>query len=560
MNGIVSESAEGRGSASREEAVDRRTFLGQSALASWGAVSSLLSGRRVRVGTGRGPSPFRHGVASGDPLADRVIIWTRVTTQWPGPVGVSWRVARDPQLRDVVAGGLTVTDKTLDFTVKVDVTGLEAATTYYYGFRALGADSLTGRTRTAPVGATKSVRFALVSCSSFAAGYFNAYARIAARSDLDFVVHVGDYIYESGARSTRAHHPPRELRTLAEYRARHAQYRQDPDLQRAHQHQAFVLVWDDHEIANDAWRGGAGAHQAGSDGDWERRKRSAVQAYREWMPIRWPSADPIRIWRHLPFGDLLDLVMLDTRLWARNTPGTSTRWNDPSSNDSGRRMLGEEQYRFLTSTLAQSGDRGVAWRVMGNQTMMSPHRVDRTDPPLPYLPEEVVEELGTRQGGGNEGADNWGAYLVERDRLIRFLRDNAISNNVVLTGDVHSAWACEIVEDPHNPALYDPVTGRGSVGVELVCTSVSSHNLRERDPDRAPASNLAIVASNPNVAYCDLAAHGYTLVDVTPERMQAEWYETGTARERSTSEQVAAGARVVAGTNHATLAAPGIYS
>jgi alkaline phosphatase D len=165
----------------------------------------------------------------------------------------------------------------------------------------------------------------------------------------------------------------------------------------------------------------------------------------------------------------------------------------------------------------------------------------------------VVEDSGWRQGGGNEGPDNWGAYRVERDALIAFLRDHAIADNLVLTGDIHSAWGLDVVDDPLNPARYDPLTGRGSVGVEVVTPSVSSHNLRERDPERAPAASAAVVATNPNVVYCDLAAHGYTVLDVTRRRVQAEWYDTGPVRERSTRERLVATARVTAGTDHLTL-------
>lgn len=503
-----------------------------------------------------GSGPFQHGVASGDPLADRVIIWTRVTVDAPDPVPVRWIVARDPDLRDVVASGEAVTGAESDHTVNVDATGLEPATTYWYRFELpVGSASPVGRTRTAPAGRVERVRFAAVSCSSFAAGFFNPYARLAERDDLDAVVHVGDYFYEGGGADVRPVEPPRETVTLADYRARFAWYRRDADLQAVHARHPFIAVWDDHESANNSWVDGAGNHQPHTEGEWATRRLAAVQAYREWMPIRWPDpADPVRIWRHLPFGDLVDLFMVDTRLWGRAQPETPTGTFEIGSNDPNRTMLGAGQLDWLQAGLASSADRGVAWRVLGNQTMISPHRNDPTQPPLPYLPPEAVEVLGIRQGGGNEGADNWGAYWRERDQLLGFLRDRAIIDNVVLTGDIHSAWACDVTEDAYNPASYDRLTGRGSVAAEFVCTSVTSHNFEESAADQAPLLNLLLETLNPNVIHHDLAGHGYTLVELTPAAARAEYWETGTARRRSAEHTLAASLVSHRGTDHVVRA------
>jgi alkaline phosphatase D len=445
--------------------------------------------------------------------------------------------------------------------VKVDAAGLQPATTYYYGFEALGQPSLTGRTRTAPIGRVDRLRFALVSCSNYAAGYFNPYARLADRDDLDAVVHVGDYLYESATVSSlpdRRHEPRKELVALEDYRVRYGQYRLDPDLRRAHQQHPWIVVWDDHESCNDAWQDGAPQHDPATEGDWQVRKRAAVRAYREWMPIRWPDeADEIRIWRSLPYGDLVDLILIDTRLYGRNAPGTGTDLDDPSSNDPQRSMLGPAQFAFLTEQLSASRDRGTAWRLVGNQTMISPHTNNPTSgPPIPYLPDGAVETVDLRQGGGNEGRDNWGAYRVERDRIVDHLRSNDIRDNVVLTGDIHTAWGCDVVEDPANPAVYDRVTGRGSVGVEIVCTSVTSNNLEETTmaDDAIAGVNAAIIASNQNVQYTDQSGHGYTLLDVDRDRVLAEWWETGTARQRSTGENVEAVYETLRGSNHLTPA------
>jgi alkaline phosphatase D len=486
-------------------------------------------------------------VASGDPLPDGVVLWTRITPRDLDAVGVRWRVARDPDLRDVVVSGHAVADPAADWTVRVDPRGLAPATTYWYGFTAYGQDSPVGRTRTAPAGRAERLRLAAVSCSSYAAGFFNAYARLADRDDLDLVVHLGDYIYESGGASTRVHEPAREIVTLQDYRTRYAQYRTDPDLQRAHAAHPWVLVWDDHESANNSWKDGAGGHQPATEGRWEDRKRAATQAYAEWMPIRLPDpADPGRIYRRLSFGGLLDLVMVDTRL-QRRQPETPAGTFGTGSDDPARTMLGPDQKAWLLDTLASST---ATWRFLGNQTMISPHSNNPTQPALPYLPEEVVEASGTRKGGGNEGSDNWGAYRVERDEVINALR--GAGDTVVLTGDIHTAWGCDVVEDPLDATRYDRLTGRGSAAVELVCTSVTSHNLQEALPEAAPALNAAVLAGNPNVLHVDLSGHGYVLADITPDRVLAQWWKTGTARQRSSTETLSTELVCAKGTRHLT--------
>ena len=235
---------------------------------------------------------FRHGVASGDPLPDGVVLWTRCTPSGddpgsggrsgPASVPVDWCVSRDAALDDVVASGRADARVNQDFTVQVDVRGLEPATTYHYRFEADGERSPAGRTRTAPSGTAANLRLGLVSCASYSAGYFNAYRNLA-RRHLDLVVHVGDYLYENAGvvdgRRVRRHDPPGIVSTLPGYRRRHAQYRSDPDLQALHRRHPMVAVWDDHEIAGDAWRSGAGTHRPAAHGDWSRRRAGALQAY-----------------------------------------------------------------------------------------------------------------------------------------------------------------------------------------------------------------------------------------------------------------------------------------
>ncbi len=292
-----------------------------------------------------GEVAFNHGVASGDPKNDRVIIWTRVTPANAGAVPVRWIVARNRELTDVVKTGVVQAVEARDYTVKADVTGLRAGAPYFYGFRAGSGESAVGKTKTLPNGRLDQLKLGVVSCASFPHGFFNAYEALAARDDIDVVVHLGDYIYEYGlsgyggdtaVQLGRIPSPDVECLRLADYRARHAQYKTEPELQAAHLNTPWITVWDDHEVANDSWSGGAENHQP-NEGEWANRKRAALQAYYEWMPIREPEAGRAfeAINRSFQFGDLFTLIMLETRLLARtqqldyahDLPIEMQRWN-----------------------------------------------------------------------------------------------------------------------------------------------------------------------------------------------------------------------------------------
>jgi alkaline phosphatase D len=536
--------------------IDRRRFLQSAALGAGGAALGLplagcdAQGLSSRLADGEGLA-FRHGVASGDPMADRVMLWTRVSGA-TAAVAVAWEVARDAAFENIVRSDrlpgdsvfTATTDASRDYSFKVDVLGLEPATTYFYRFRVGGVVSPVGRTRTAPDGMASRMRFALVSCSNYATGFFNPY-RVLARRELDAVIHVGDYLYENAnATGLRPHDPPFEIVTLEDYRTRHAQYRTDPDLQAMTAAHPLIVTWDDHESTNNAWSGGAQNHQPETEGDWDARKLASAIAYAEWLPIRLPDpADPLTIWRRYTYGDLVDLFILDTRL-QRNAPETDVTVFGAEANDPGRSMLGEAQRDWLFEGLKDSQARNIRWRVLAQQTMISPHRSspDLSIVPLPYLPPAIVESLGLRQGGGNEGSDNWGAYVFERDRLMRHLRDQGIGNNVVLSGDIHTAWACDVVEDPYTPFNplsttltgapgYNPVTGQGSVAVEFTSMSVTSNNFIDMDGGEEIGRLLGSlgVAGNPNVQYWNPACHGWVLIDIQRDRVTGEFWNTGTA-------------------------------
>jgi alkaline phosphatase D len=515
------------------------------------------TGPAVRRAPSSVPSVFLHGVASGDPLPDAVVLWTRVTpvaTATPGSgvgpaVTVEWEIAEDDDFDRIVLHGEARTGPERDHTVKVDARGLDPATTYWYRFRTQGTTSPAGRTRTAPdVDAdVPRLRMAVVSCANMQAGWFTAYRHLAERRDLDLVVHLGDYFYEYGPGQVsdlivRPHDPPWETVTLADYRRRHAQYKADKDLQALHAVAPWVITWDDHESANDAWAGGATNHTPGAEGDWPVRRAAAQQAYAEWMPVRF-GADG-EIYRRLRFGRLASLSMLDLRTYRSEQPKTLL---DPAIDDPARTMTGPDQEDFLLDGLL---DDSVQWKLVGNPVMIAPI----TFPGL--LDIHAKRAIATLIHAPEPGADmpynvdTWDGYGAERARLLGALRDNGVTGAVFLTGDIHSGWAADL---PVDTAAY-PTTGE-SVGVELVCTSLTSDNIDDilgsRPRTRSLSVERAIQRNNPHVKYLDLDSHGYSVLDVTPERVQMDWFvlidrlDPESAAVWSTSWRVGAGSTTV---------------
>ncbi len=457
-------------------------------------------------------APFYHGVASGDPLPDRVIIWTRVTpdSNFTGNITVNWKMATDTLLSNVVQQGSFVTNEDRDFTVKVDVTGLQPNTWYYYEFETNGRKSLIGRTRTAPTGNVDSLRFAIVSCSSWDYGFFNSYGRIEERNDVDAVIHLGDYIYEYPVNPsrTRLHEPSNEILTLSDYRIRHSQYKLDPQLRKLHQQFPFITVWDDHETANDSYRDGAENHTPATEGDWYVRKNNGVRAYKEWLPIREPDVnDTIRIWRQFSWGNLMNLMMIDTRLYDRDQQVTT---NSPNLNDSTRVMIGNTQRAWLETQLSNSTQK---WNVIGQQVMFAP----------------------LKAFGQIVNADQWDGYPAERKRVMDYIMNNSIPNPVILTGDIHTSWANDI---PYQN--YNGTTGAGSMGVEFVATSVTS-------PGADFLSSLTglgiplIKNQNPHMKFIDLTRRGYVILDLNQQRVQGDFYFVNRVDQVSNQETFAEG-------------------
>jgi len=459
---------------------------------------------------------FRHGVASGDPLQDRVIIWTRVSHSADRPAGVTWTVASDPGLQDVVATGEHEARPEDDLTVKVDVTGLEPNTSYYYSFECMGQRSPIGRTKTLPGEGAEHLRFGMYSCAKFSAGYFNGYARLADRLDLDFVLCLGDYIYEYGndekglgATIGRAFEPAHECRTLDAYRTRYSQYRRDPDVQAVHRQHPFIAIPDDHEFCNDTWREGAGKHDPAQDGPWEDRKNAALQAYREWLPIRLQSGREDILWRSFPIGDLAHLVLLDTRTQR------DKQEKPPRSLAEDRTLLGKEQFDWFTSELKGAKS---TWRIVGNGVMIGQVKSDL----MPEDLDDPLSELGviTAEDHGPE-PDQWDGYPAERKRLLSDVKRNDVRNIVFLSGDVHSAWAMDLKLDPHDPE-------EDAIAVEFATTSMTSENLDDEMGWEPRTESLQvereIVADNPHIHWAELDSHGYVVVDVNHDRVQADWY------------------------------------
>lgn len=452
--------------------------------------------------------PFYHGVASGDPTESSVIIWTRVTPEVDGPIEVEWKIGTDTTFSDTIQHGVFITDSSRDYTVKLDIQDLQPGTFYYFEFTALGANSIIGRTKTAPSGNVDQLRFAVVSCSNYPSGYFTVYERIAERNDIDAVLHLGDYIYEYGDNSLlsgpRINLPDHEIIDLADYRLRHATYKLDEDSRRMHQNHPIISVWDDHESANNSWRDGADNHSA-NEGDWFDRKSASLQAYYEWMPIRIPDeTNDNRIFRKLSYGSLADIFMIDTRLYDRDEQGGD--FDDPD-----RTLIGPEQMAWLQGEMLNST---AQWKVIGQQVVMAPLVIPD------YNSGEILLTINN---------DQWDGYTAERKRLYDFVLDNEIDNMVVLTGDIHTSWANDLPYDLFN---YNQWTGEGSVGVEFVSTSVTSTS----SPIPLPPVYDLIRDVLPYIKYVDLSRKGYTILDLSPEKTQADFYTVATIQSPNSNE------------------------
>ncbi|WP_309645602.1 alkaline phosphatase D family protein [Phenylobacterium sp.] len=524
--------------------IDRRRAL---ALLGFGAAATPVVARDAYSGA----VTFNHGVASGDPLADRVILWTRVTPADPAAGDIAYRWTLNPIDRRAggAKSGQGLTGPARDWTIKVDATGLDAGRAYTFEFEANGVKSPMGRTRTLPSGPTKDVVLAVASCSLYPNGYFNAYDAIAKLPRVDVVLHLGDYIYEYGGERSygmnsavaaeRPHDPAHEILSLADYRRRHAQYKSDPHLQAAHARAPWIVVWDDHETANDSFMDGAQNHSAETEGAWVDRKARAVKVYYEWMPIREPADGGAAIHRSFQFGDLASLFMLETRITARvkqlnyesdlPEPGGPTevaafkvKLADPS-----RRMMSPAQEAWLGAGLKDSVKAGRVWQVIGNEVVMGRLMA-------PSLKKELgeakfAEVLAKETDNGRTriarlerlasldlpyGLDMWDGYPAARERLYGLVKD-AQAHTIVLAGDSHAFWANELHDaDGQRRAVEFGTTGITSPGGG---DAIKSFSVGE-----------VFASANPEVIYSEQAAKGFVLLTLTRDEAKAEMMAVST--------------------------------
>ena len=520
--------------------INRRTALGLIGLGAAGpAVAQTPKPLAVT---------FQHGVASGDPLQDRVVLWTRITPETPGTdVPFTWTLSPAAG-KGAGRSGSGVTTAGRDYTVKVDVAGLEAGRSYVYSFTSGGMTSPAGRTRTLPRGATKDVVMAITSCSLYPNGYFNAYQAIADLARVDVVLHLGDYIYEYGGPGTygmtsavaaeRPHDPPRDIVSLADYRRRHAQYKSDPQLQAAHARAPWIVVWDDHETANDSYTDGAQNHRASTQGDWNVRKAVALKAYLEWQPIREPQPGVSLVdagMRAFTFGDLASLIMVETRLAARDlqlnlrrdlvmvdgkpdVAAFRVKLNDPK-----RRMMSDKQEAWIGREAARSVKAGHAWQVIGNQVVMarllpfSPKKELTADQyaALPAVTRDRLPDMeATAALGLPTTLDMWDGYPVDRERFYDALK-GAGARPIVVSGDSHSFWAND---------LQDAAGQR--VAAEFGTTGITSPGSGEMVPGLN--TGTVVAQANKEVLFNDQVSQGYVLLTLTRSEARADMVAVST--------------------------------
>lgn len=540
-------------------AIDRRNLLG---LLGVGAAAGCASGPEP-VATPSAGGVFAHGVASGDPYETSVLLWTRVQSEREVHT-VRWQVAEDADFGAVVAQGRVETGRARDHTVKVVAEGLRPGADYWYRFVAeTGETSPVGRTRTLPpAGSTEAVVLAVASCSLHPNGLFNAYDAIAALETVHAVVHLGDYIYEYGAgeadygmvngrRLNRIPEPPREIVSLADYRARHAQYKSDPDLQAAHARAPWIVVYDDHEVTNDGYLGGAENHQA-EEGDWATRKAAALKAYFEWMPIREPEAGrslEAATYRSFRFGRAASLHMLETRLMARSRQldyavdfyrlgpdgqpvpdrdGFFAKLNDPE-----RRLLGDDQLDWIERDTRAAAEDGAAWQVLGNQIVMA--RVDGPDfadrvpagtlnALLASLPPERATSIRQMLALFGQqvplNLDAWDGYPAERERLYAALK-RAGARPLVLAGDSHTFWVNRLAD-----------ASGADMGVEFGATAVTSPSPADSLGLPIGFANQAVDETNDQVRFVDFGPRGFLKLTLTPELARGELVAVSTITEK----------------------------
>ncbi|WP_067735614.1 alkaline phosphatase D family protein [Novosphingobium naphthalenivorans] len=543
----------------RPAEVSRRALLaGMAGSAVFLAVPSALLAQAAILNP-----VFRHGVASGDPDATSVVLWTRVTTEGAasGTVSGTWELSATPDFAQVLKSGPFTTDPGRDHTVKVLAGGLNPGGVYYYRFRVGEAVSPLGRARTLPEGRLDRLGIALTSCSNYAFGYFNAYDAIARDADIDFVLHTGDYIYEYGGqdgwgadiahRIGRVHAPLHEIVSLADYRTRHAQYKTDMGAQAMHANHTLLACWDDHESANNPWTGGAQNHQPDTEGDWATRRAASIRAYFEWMPVREPEwlavkgRSRMQFWRGYSFGDLATLQTIETRHTARakqieymdyaesiTDAASARRFKEDVLGAPDRPILSPECEADLAAALTRSVEQGQPWRIIGCPMVIA--RVDVpdvvglglvADPSAKLAAAKSKEELAkiaadpavamAWKGRFNlpDYTDAWGGYPWARERLYDLSREAGAGDLVFLSGDSHSFWVNRLADQAGRPAGIE----FGTAGISSPGDFVDSGF----GPETARALDKAWAEHIPEVTWTDNMHQGYVRVEFEREQGMA---------------------------------------
>ena len=541
------------------------------------SVSAVLGTGGVLSACGESSDPsvqFDHGVASGDPLGDRVMLWTHAKpSDGSVQVELAWEVANDNAFTSVVSNGTVIASESTGFTAKVDAAGLQPGTSYFYRFRRGGSFSPVGQTRTLPSASVTEVKFAVLSCANHPAGFFNVYAE-AAKSDAQYAIHLGDYIYEYGAGGYasanaaalgRVPVPANELLTLDDYRRRHAQYKTDVDLKTLHARMPMIAVWDDHEVANDAWREGAENHDPATEGAYSVRRAAAQQAWHEWLPVR-TGSDRAKIWRSFDFGGLVSLHMLDTRIFGRDRQvdqlalaglagpqaqaAAYTEFTSPT-----RQLLGAEQLAWLQGRMAASS---AVWQVLGQQVLMarmefpasvlvalnpantSPeaqaagqaaitaYLTAKATPAGLRTPEQVALLDPAKNPRLGYNLDAWDGYIVARETVLASALQFG-KRLISLAGDTHNAWHSDLTL----MGLANPALANRKVGEEFATSSVSSPGLEAYLTIPTAQTEAIFTGVVDDLNWIDASRRGFLKMTFTAAEARGEWIFIDTIASRS---------------------------
>lgn len=454
--------------------------------------------------------PFSLGVASFDPTVEAVLIWCAVE----GGGTCHWEVAVDEDFFEVVARGKEEAPAATGI-VTVDVTGLQPGTAYWYRFTAQGRASPVGRTRTLPADSAEHLRVGATCCARFGQSPFAVYGELA-HTDVDVVVHLGDYVYEDTKFDIedRRPVPDHDCVTLDDYRQRHAQARRDPDLQALHARHPMVVIWDDHDLADNAWRGGAKSHDPDEQGPWADRKHAALTAHQEYLPKRLADRDdPAAAWRTLDAGRFVRIAATETRAHRDEPAGHE---GTLAADAPERTMLGPAQEAWVGPVAA---DPAPHWLVLLSGTVLSPLTI-----PVPDALDGLLPEKYAVVDGEATNTDQWDGYEASRDRLSAALARRG-GRTITLSGDIHSSWA---IEGPLGP------DGR-AVGVELVCPPAATTPMGQLFPTGAGDKvGPALVDQLPGVHWVDTTHHGFLVLTLTEEEAVATWWWVDPDREAPT--------------------------